>query len=121
MSDELGLLAHPRPAIIGGGVRGLVAAVTRIVEEDGIGEVIVGLPLSMSGAFTDQTIRARKIADTLSGGLKVRVSTFDERLTTVQARRSKRGKVRRDGTLDSAAATILLQAVIDKRNGGISS
>ncbi|HJP40371.1 MAG TPA: Holliday junction resolvase RuvX, partial [Dehalococcoidia bacterium] len=75
----------------------------------------------MSGAFTDQTIRARKIADTLSGGLKVRVSTFDERLTTVQARRSKRGKVRRDGTLDSAAATILLQAVIDKRNGGISS
>ncbi len=117
VSDELGLYAHPRPALHGG-ARALLDALPALVEREGVGEVIVGLPLTLAGGDSDQTRAARALAERLRERLPVPVRTRDERLTTVEAARHAPARARRDGSLDSAAAAILLQAELDARAGG---
>jgi len=116
VSDELGLLAHPRPALF---VRSLEEAVRRVCEEAeraAVDEVVVGLPLSLSGKHSAQTKRTLAFAQALRERLSIPVHEVDERLTTVEAeRRGLRG--RRDGRRDSAAAALLLQSVLDARRG----
>lgn len=48
--------------------------------------VIVGLPLNMDGTEQPMTSLAQRFANRLSGRYSVPVSTWDERLTTVDAR-----------------------------------
>lgn len=118
VSDELGLYAHPRPAIRGG-ARALLEAMPALVEREGVDEVVVGLPLTLAGGDSDQTRAVRALAERLRERLDVPVRLRDERLTTVEAaRRVPAAAARRDGTLDSAAAAVLLQAELDARARG---
>ena len=119
VSDELGLYAHARPALRGG-TRALLDALPPLVAGEEVGEVIVGLPLALSGGDSAQTAAARAFAERLRERLDVPVTVWDERLTTAEAARyvpPKRQR-QRDGALDSAAAALLLQAVLDARTGG---
>jgi putative Holliday junction resolvase len=113
-SDLHGMLATPvetvprRPDT----VDRLVALVT---EHDAI-ELVVGLPLSMSGADTASTADARALAAELAArGLDVRL--VDERLTTVSAQRALHGTGRTTkssrSVVDQVAAVILLQHALD--------
>ena len=116
VSDELGMFAHRRPAIIGGDVLEQVAS---LVAAEEVSEVVVGLPLSMSGGESDQTHEARRFVARLRGRLGVPVLEWDERLSSAQAARDIKGnKRRKSGELDSAAAEIILQAVLDSRRDG---
>lgn len=117
MSDELGLYAHPRPAIQTRGEAQLVDEIARLAAGEDAGEVVVGLPLSMSGGDSAQTAQVRGLVDRLRDRLTIPVTTWDERLTSVQAARSVREGRARAGATDSAAAAILLQAVLDSRRG----
>jgi len=97
-----------------------VGAVSRLVEEQGAEEVVIGLPLSMTGAMGPQAQRAMDVVEVLRERLDVPVHTWDERLTTVQASRSlgpsRRGvRERQKGARDAIAAAILLQAYLDSR------
>ena len=114
MSDELGLFAHPRPAHIGGH-RALLQAVPDLVAKEGVTEVVVGVPLTLSGGDSEQTRITRAFVERLRGSLNVPVSVWDEALTTAEAATHVPRARHRDGTLDSAAAALLLQAVLDAR------
>ena len=122
VSDELGLFAHPRPAIHASDRAALVEAVAVIVRDEQAGEVVVGLPLSLSGGDSAQTLAVRVLVAALRQRLDIPVSAWDERLSSVQAARSTRGAARRrSGELDSAAASLILQAVLDSRGSGTRS
>lgn len=120
VSDELGLFAHERPAIEALGPAALLAAVQALVAREDAGEVVVGLPLTLAGRDSDQTREARAVVAALRAALAVPVTTWDERLTTAQAERDRRASGRRSRTLDSAAAALVLQAVLDSRRGGLA-
>lgn len=116
VSDELGIAAHTRPAIHHTSRRALIDAVTRLVFDEDAGEVVVGLPLALSGGDTAQTQDTRELVAELQAALSVPVTTWDERLSSVQAERGARGAARRKtGELDSAAAAIILQTVLESR------
>ena len=116
VSDELGMFAHARPALAGGDIAAVAEAIARLVAAEGIDEVIVGMPLSLSGSDTAQTADARTFAAELRRRLTVPVTMWDERLSSVEAGRSVKGARRRkSGELDSAAAAIVLQAVLESR------
>ncbi|MEO6398831.1 MAG: Holliday junction resolvase RuvX [Tepidiformaceae bacterium] len=118
LSDELGMFAHPRPAIVSASLQQMVDEVVRLVGADDIGEVVVGLPLSLSGSDSSQTETVRALVRTLRESLDVAVSTWDERLSSVQAAHTVRGAAKRkSGDLDSQSAAIVLQAVLDSRRG----
>ncbi len=120
VSDELGLYAHARPALIARTREELVNAVARLVESEAVDGVVVGLPLSLSGADSRQTASVRDLVVLLRGRLKVPVTEWDERFSSVQAARAVRGASRRRlGELDSAAAAVVLQSVLDSRRRAV--
>jgi putative Holliday junction resolvase len=84
--------------------RGL-ARLRDLVDELGAERVVVGLPLSLSGADTAQTAEARAFAERLRAQLSVPVELYDERLTTRLAARTG-GRA----SEDSRAAAHLLES-----------
>lgn len=123
VSDSAGTMAFPRPRIDRTGDRAADhRAIAAVVDEVGAGVVVVGLPISLDGRRGIAAEAAAAEAGDLAGVLAdrgVRVETLDERLTTVSAhaamaRTGKRSAERR-GTVDSAAATVLLQSWLDRR------
>ncbi len=120
VSDDLGMYAHPRPALTADSTEALIEAVEAVVQSEQIAEVVVGLPLSLSGGDSAQTAAVRRLIAGLRAALRVPVTEWDERLSTVQAARAVRGASRRrSGELDSAAAALVLQSVLDSRRGSV--
>ena len=99
-----------------------VAAISRLLEQQGADEVVIGLPLSMTGAVGPQARQTLHVVEELGRRLAIPVHTWDERLTTVQASRSQPSRHRRGrrsegdkGRRDAIAAAIMLQAFLDSR------
>ena len=101
------------------------AEVLKLVDELGVGVVVVGLPKSLDGAIGPAARAAQVETEALSGELGptgVDVVTHDERFTTVEADRAlrasgKNGKARRR-TIDQSAAAVLLQAWLESSGRG---
>jgi len=118
ISDDARRMAVPLGTIRTGAPED-IKAIARIVAENSVTEVVVGLPLGLSGESGEAADHARKFAEALRGALGITVSAQDERLSTVQAERELRsarvrGQARR-AVIDQAAATIILQAYLDRR------
>lgn len=97
-------------------------AIAALLREHGATEIVVGLPLSMSGERGAAAAHAERFARVLGEHLGVPVHLQDERLTTVEADRrladaGVRGRERRRA-VDRTAATVILQAFLDTRRGG---
>ena len=88
-----------------------------LVDEHQPVEVVVGLPLSMSGGETASTADAREVAGRLARVAGVPVRLVDERLSTVGAQRSLhaagRSTKQSRSVIDQAAAVIILQHALD--------
>jgi putative Holliday junction resolvase len=98
-----------------------VKAIASLVREHEIAAIVVGQPLSLSGRKGEAADHAEKFAQALRDFLGVPVFLQDERLTTVQAERllgesGVRGRDRRR-VVDQAAATLILQAYLDRNRG----
>lgn len=113
--DPAGVLATPLET-----VPRTPRAVTRIAElahECGAIEIVVGLPLSLSGADTASTADARELAGQLAQVVPMPVRLVDERLSTVGAQRQLRDAGRSvrgsRSVVDQAAAVIILQNALD--------
>jgi putative Holliday junction resolvase len=79
--------------------------VVDLVRDRAAERVVVGLPLGLSGADTDQTREARAWADRLAAAVPVPVELYDERFTTAIAARSAGDRT----SEDSRAAAVLLE------------
>ncbi|WP_199727263.1 Holliday junction resolvase RuvX [Cryobacterium tepidiphilum] len=94
-----------------------VDRIAGIAAELDVVEVIVGLPLALSGATTASTNDAVAFARALHAALTVPVRLVDERLTTVTAQSALRSSGRSAKTqrpvVDQVAATIILQHALD--------
>lgn len=114
-SDATGLLAVPLEAVAAG--EASVSSVLEVVREWDAIEVIVGLPLHLSGREGSATQMARDWALVLAQRTDVPVRLLDERLSTVQAQRALRtsGRSTRQSRslIDSASAVMVLQAALD--------
>ncbi|MBW2453688.1 MAG: Holliday junction resolvase RuvX [Deltaproteobacteria bacterium] len=124
VSDELGLLAHPRPALAGGNQNRLLAALVELAEGEGAERFLVGLPLSMSGEPGAAAQRAVRFCQRLAEASGLEVEAVDERFTSVQAARrlAEAGTARRDRTarIDGEAAAIMLQQWLDQQRNSLA-
>jgi putative Holliday junction resolvase len=120
VSDPGGVLASPHGVIERSGTRDADhAAIAAVVAELEAERVVVGLPLSLSGATGPAAQAALDEAAKLASVLDVPVETFDERLTTVAASRSMRAggtKARKQRKrIDEMAASVMLQNWLEQR------
>ena len=113
--DPAGMLATPVETLARTGE--LEARFRALVAEHEPVELIVGLPLSMSGGETASTADARSVAALLARAAGVPVRLVDERLSTVGAQRSLHAAGRNTkqsrSVIDQAAAVIILQQALD--------
>jgi putative holliday junction resolvase len=121
LSDELGMLAHPRPFLDGSNMATLLTALTQLSVDEGVERFIVGLPRLLDGREGPPARRARRFAEVLGTRSGKPVELVDEWLSTREASARLR-----DGGLDarqarsridSASAAVLLQAWLDRRTG----
>ena len=115
VSDPTGTIVTPiEPVLRPASKRGF-QALRRLAAEREAELVLVGLPLGLDGADTEQTREARRFADRLSAGLggDVPVEMYDERFTTKLARRNE-GRSR--SSEDSRAAAHLLESWLTARS-----
>lgn len=117
VTDELGLLAHPRPPLSGKNEKKLLAALAALVTDEGVTRFVVGYPLSMSGREGVAAQRAARFCQRLADATGVEVELIDERLTSLQAERqlAEAGRTRTEvkARVDGEAAAIILQQWLD--------
>jgi putative pre-16S rRNA nuclease len=96
-----------------------------VVKEYEVVEMVVGLPLRLSGAKSAQSEKIVEFAEQLRQHFKLPVHLWDERLTTAEANRVLRDAElsiqRRAQVVDRLAAVLILQSFLDARATGFSA
>jgi putative holliday junction resolvase len=107
LADPTGTVVTPLAPVLRAATRTGIGTLAALVGEHDVDRVVVGLPLSLRGADTQQTTEARAFAERLARRLGGGVTVFlhDERLTTALARRDPS----RLASEDSRAAAHLLE------------
>jgi len=110
VSDPTGTLASPLDPVLKPATKKGLQRLSALVRELEVERVVVGLPVSLSGADSAQTRETRHFADRLAAVVSVPVELYDERFTTSLAERA-------GGTasLDSRAAAVLLDEWLNVR------
>ncbi|MGH7503480.1 MAG: Holliday junction resolvase RuvX [Longimicrobiales bacterium] len=121
LSDPTGNVAQPiAPILRRRGKRPPIQTVLDRIAEHDVGEIVVGLPLSLEGEDTEWTRKVRDFAAKLATRAARPVHLVDERMTSVMAERTVRsmGLPRRERErkerVDTAAAMLILQLHLDR-------
>jgi len=90
--------------------------ICRIVAENDIGEIVVGLPKNMNGTEGPRAELCREFAGKLAEATGLPVKLWDERRTTVEAHNilnehNYHGKKRKN-TVDAVAASLILEGYL---------
>lgn len=122
MSDELLMTAQGAETIYRKDAGTDMDAIVKLVTDNGVGEVVVGLPLNMDGSEGPKAREVIAFAAELSRVVSVPVKTWDERLTTVQVERvmleADTSRAKRKKHADKLAAQVILQSYLDSRTKG---
>jgi putative holliday junction resolvase len=111
VSDPTGTLATPIDPVLAPNTRRGRGRLRALVRELDAERVVVGLPLSLSGGDSSQTVETRAFAERLESELLVPVELYDERFTTRLAERSGGS-----ASEDSRAAAHLLESWLAAQN-----
>ena len=118
--DTLLGVATPAGTLQTTGMRDAVRKLEAFVREQGVGAVVVGLPLNLNGTRGPAAEKATLFAEALRKALTVPVHAWDERLTTAGMHREMiEAGVRRDRRgemVDQLAAQQILQSYLDARS-----
>jgi putative Holliday junction resolvase len=124
ISDPSGRLARPLTTLV---VRGAADTLGQIVqeierlagEEDGLSEIVVGMPARLDGSVHTGTADARSFIEALRRQTLLPIGQQDERLTSREAESRlavrQRDWRKRKARLDAAAAAIILQDYLDRQ------
>lgn len=122
LSDPTRTIASPYGTLVRRpGKRPPWADLERLVQDQEVAEIVVGLPLALSGDETDWTAEVRDFAERLRERTGLPVSFIDERLSSVQAERAvrgmglKRSQREEKARVDAAAAAIILRSYLQSR------
>lgn len=117
LSDATRSIAAPYATISHRGVRRLVADLVAVCRAEQVSEVVVGIPRQADGGAGAAARLPKRVAEELRHA-GYRVDLWDERDTTVDARRLLAGNVparraRAKGMVDRIAAALILQSYLE--------
>lgn len=122
VSDPSGRVATPLKVLDARDLARDPSPLRRLVDDYEAAEIVVGLPLTMSGEEGPQAVAVKSTARRLLEPLGVPVLYHDERLSSAQAERAMAeagadARARR-GSVDMVAAALLLQSYLDAAGAG---
>lgn len=83
-----------------------------LIKQEDIGTVVVGLPLNAQSEETDQSLITWKFVQELADQLEIPVETYEERMTTLSAKKLMQSGGMK-GEDDAIAAMVMLQSYFD--------
>ena len=97
-----------------------IAEIQRLIAENQVGELVVGLPKNMDGTEGPRAEVCREFARQLQEATGLPVALWDERRTTVEAhnilsQHNYHGQKRKN-TVDAVAASLILEGYLNFRN-----
>lgn len=119
LSDLLCIISSPYEVFINKGEEESLKHLNKIIKENDVDEIAMGLPLNMDGSEGERARLHREFGQKLSDFSGVTVHFVDERLTSAEAeeilissgvRREKRKEL-----IDKLSAQIILQTFIDNK------
>lgn len=120
VTDELGLTAQGLPTLHRTNKQNDFNHLRRTIRQFAVAEIVMGLPLRMSGEHGIQSDKVEAFAGELRARFKLPVHLFDERLTSVEANRllgeTEMSGRRKTQVVDQLAAVLILQAFMEFRN-----
>jgi putative Holliday junction resolvase len=120
VTDPLGFTAQGLITIRRKNKRTDLAALEAVIRDYGVVELVVGLPLRMSGAEGIQSERMREFVTVLQSRFDLPIHLWDERLTSVEANRLLRETdmsiKKRAAVVDQLAAVLILQNWMEARH-----
>jgi len=124
VSDPLGITAQGLETLQRRNKRADLAALERVIREYAVREIVVGLPLRMSGAEGTQSEKMQLFAEELRKKFRLPVHLWDERLTSAEANRLLRETElsieRRAKAVDRMAAVLILQGWMEGKRSPAS-
>jgi putative Holliday junction resolvase len=121
ISDPLGIIATGIAVVGKGGTfeQDIQELNSLIRQYDGVDEIVVGLPRTLSGAAGIQAAKVNKFIEALKQAFKLSIVAWDERLTTASAERTLiaagLSREKRKKVIDKSAAAVILQSYLDSR------
>src|SRR5712671_7695671 len=119
VSDPLGITAQGLETLQRRNKRTDLAALEQVIREYSVREIVVGLPLRMSGAEGTQSGKMQVFAEELRKKFRLPVHLWDERLTSAEANRLLRETElsieKRAKAVDRMAAILILQGWMEGR------
>ena len=119
LSDETQTIAGPLQAWERKGQTSLFDYVKGIVAEYAVQQVVVGFPRNMDGSEGEVAEEVKKFKEELANSLRLPVVLWDERLSSVSARRflkDNKLRTKKDKkVVDTISAVLILQGYLDSR------
>ena len=119
LSDPTGMLATPLATISRQQQDADLGEVTRLAVEHEVDEIVVGMPISLSGRIGAQAGRVSRFADALTERSSLPIRSYDERYSSKEAERMIReagsSPSRNKARIDAVAAAVILQGYLDSR------
>jgi len=118
ITDEAGIAAHPLQVIARAGTTTDVSTIQTLVVENGITDLVVGMPFELSGKIGHRARRVLDLVNTLRAALPtLKFHEQDERFTTAEAQRvlldADLSRSKRKQVIDQQAAALILQGWLD--------
>ncbi len=122
ISDPTGTIANPFTVIQHVSRKADAREIVKIATEKEVVRIVIGWALDSDGYPGPQARKAQRLASVISEQTAIPVELWDESGSTQMARSAQvkmmsRKKRRRNDTIDSLAATIILQSYLDAQEG----
>ena len=119
LSDPLNIFAKPFLTIDRKLSSDLLKEIKRVIQENSVNQIVIGIPLNMKGMDSKQTVIVREFIKELGTQIKLPIHLQDERLSSKSAKQSlilqNKSPSRHKESIDSTAACLILQEFLDSK------
>jgi putative Holliday junction resolvase len=118
-ADETGLVVKPLRTLVRKNRREDLKRLREVVEEHGIGKIVVGHPLRLDGTPGEMAEETARFAERLRKALRIPVELADERLSSWEASqmvREKQTGKRSAKEMDAVAAAVILRDYLNREH-----
>ena len=122
ISDRTGLIASSLEVLRSSTYDELLSMLAHVINDRKVDALVLGNPLNLDGSLSKRSEETLKFMELLKERFSLDVYLQDERLSTVEAERmlinNNTTRKNRKKVIDKIAATIILQAFLDRRGNG---
>jgi putative holliday junction resolvase len=119
ISDESNAIANPYTTIINKDFKTVISQIVKIIKDEEITDIVIGIPLSFEFSNTEQTELTQKFINYLKLKLpEINTHVENEILSTREAENKLDNINNKKSIIDQTASCLILQGYIDKNQYG---